>query len=241
MTILTWRKGYAVVLRPGKYFLACAMFGMLGSAFGTVLPKREQVVKKAADLLENWSVSYVYGGSRLGDPEHCNACNTCLELKKSGPKERLSDCPVCAKCSLDCSHYTFEVFKQAGLNSTYLTTALMNTLSSRELAERYSLIDIGTSLSRAMPGDLLVYDGHVVFLEKKYPDGRGDLIHSTSGRQLSGPGNGIQRERRADLAFFRGPILRILRHLDLAKEMREFYLQRTSGSANERKPSLTHE
>lgn len=227
--------------RLGKYFLAISVLLFSGLSYGVVLPKRDQVVKKAADLLDNWSVSYVYGGSKLGDPEHCEACNACLDRKKSGPKERFSDCPVCTKCSLDCSHYTFEVFKQAGLSSTYLTTALMNNLSPQELASRYQLLDIGTAMGRAMPGDLLVYDGHVVLLEKKYPDGRGDVIHSTSGKELRGPGNGIQRERRAQLENFRGPVLRILRHLDLAKEMRDFYLQRRSGSANERKPSFTQE
>jgi hypothetical protein len=227
--------------RVGKYFLAIAILLFSSMSYGVILPKRDQVVKKAADLLDNWSVSYVYGGSKLGDPEHCEACNKCLDLKKSGPKERFSDCPVCTKCSLDCSHYTFEVFKQAGLSSTYLTTALMNNLSPQELASRYQLLDIGTAMGRAMPGDLLVYDGHVVLLERKYPDGRGDVIHSTSGKELRGPGNGIQRERRAQLENFRGPVLRILRHLDLAKEMRDFYLQRRSGSAAERKPSFTQE
>lgn len=217
------------------------MVALCASAQAVVLPKRDQVVKKAGDLLDHWSVSYVYGGSKLGDPEHCQACNACLERMKSGPKERLTDCPVCNQCSLDCSHYTYEVFKQAGLNATYLSTALMNSLSPQELAGRYQLLDIGSSLTRAMPGDLLVYEGHVVLLEKKYPDGRGDLIHSTSGRELRGPGNGIQRERRADLANFRGPILRILRHLDLAKEMRDFYLQRRAGSVNAGKPIPTHE
>jgi hypothetical protein len=229
------------VPRLSKFFLAIIFFSLSNLAQAVVLPMRDQVVKKAADLLDNWSVSYVYGGSKLGDPEHCEACNKCLDRMKSGPKERLSDCPVCNKCSLDCSHYTYEVFKQSGLSSTYLTTALMNTLSPQELAARYKLLDIGSSVTRAMPGDLLVYDGHVVLLEKKYPDGHGDLIHSTSGRELRGPGNGIQRERRAELQNFRGPVQRILRHVDLAKEMRDYYLQRRTGSVNEGKPISSHE
>ncbi len=228
--------------RLGKYFLVISIFVFSQLASAVVLPKRDQVVKKAADLLDNWSVSYVYGGSKLGDPQHCDACNKCLDRMKSGPKERFSDCPVCTKCSLDCSHYTHEVFKQAGLNSTYLTTALMNNLSPQDLAGRYNFLDIGSSISRAMPGDLLVYDGHVVLLEKKYSDGQhGDVIHSTSGRELRGPGNGIQRERRARLQNFRGPILRVLRHLDLAKEMRDFYIQRRTGSLGAGKPLVTHE
>ena len=228
--------------RLGKYFLVILILVSSQTALAVVLPKRDQVVKKAGDLLDTWSVSYVYGGSKLGDPEHCDACNTCLDRMKSGPKERLTDCPVCNNCSLDCSHYTYEVFKQAGLSATYLTTSLMNNLSPQELAGRYNLLDIGNTISRAMPGDLLVYNGHVVLLEKKYPDGlHGDVIHSTSGRELRGPGNGIQRERRASLQNFRGPVLRVLRHLDLAKEMRDYYLERRTGSSSSGKPISKHE
>ncbi|MBC7661022.1 MAG: hypothetical protein H7249_15095 [Chitinophagaceae bacterium] len=220
--------------RVSKYFLAlCLSFVLLAeSALAIVLPKRDQVLKKANDLLEHWSISYVYGGATLGDPRNCEACNQCLDQKKSTPNTRLTDCPVCTSCSLDCSHYTYEVFKQAGLGATYLTTSLMNTLPASELAGRYNLLDIGPVLARAMPGDLLVYEGHVVLLEKKYTDGRGDVIHVTSGRELRGPGNGIQRERRAEISRFHGPVLRILRHLDLAKEMRDLVLQRRTGSAN---------
>lgn len=223
--------------RLGKIFLLLSLSVLIdASGYAVVLPKRDQVLKKAANLLDTWSISYVYGGHKLGDPKICQACNACLDLHKPGPKERLTDCPVCNDCSLDCSHYTFQVFKQAGLHATYLTTALMNRLPAQELAEEYMLLDIGTQLSRAMPGDLLVYDGHVVLLEKRGKDGRGDVIHVTSGRELRGPGHGIQRERHAMLASFRGPVLRILRHLDLAKEMRDFYLQQKSRTKALPKP-----
>lgn len=227
---------------PGKFFLLLGLSFLLEAlAYGVVLPKRDQVLKKAANLLETWTISYVYGGHKLGDPQVCQACNVCLDFHKSGPKERLRDCPVCNDCSLDCSHYTYEVFKQAGLQATYLTTALMNGLSAPELAKKYKLLDIGSNLTRAMPGDLLVYDGHVVLLEKKGKDGRGDLIHVTSGRELRGPGHGIQRERQAMLASFRGPVLRILRHLDLATEMRDYYLQRKSRTSSTLKPTSLSE
>lgn len=222
----------------GKFFLVLILgLSLSAESFAVVLPKRDQVLKKAQDLLDTWSISYVYGGHKLGDPKVCQACNACLDLHKSGPKERLTDCPVCNDCSLDCSHYTFEVFKQAGLHATYLTTALMNNLSAPQLAKKYNLLDIGPNLSRAMPGDLLVYNGHVVLLEKKGKDGRGDVIHVTSGKDLRGPGHGIQRERHAMLASFRGPVLRILRHLDLAKEMRDYYLQQKSRTSAILKPA----
>lgn len=222
----------------GKIFLVFILsFALGGEAFSVVLPKRDQVLKKAQGLLESWTISYVYGGNKLGDPKICQQCNACLDRHQSGPKERLRDCPICNDCSLDCSHYTFEVFKQAGLDATYLTTALMNDLPAPDLAKKYHLLDIGPSVDRAMPGDLLVYDGHVVLLEKKGKDGRGDVIHVTSGRDLRGPGNGIQRERQALLASFRGPVLRVLRHLDLAREMRDYYIQQKSKTNAILKPA----
>ncbi len=226
----------------GKFFLVIVSSLFLqGEVFGVVLPKRDQVLKKAQDLLDTWTISYVYGGNKLGDPKTCQACNTCLDFHKSGPKERLIDCPVCSECSLDCSHYTYEVFKQAGLHATYLTTALMNELSAEHLAKRYAMLDIGNKVDRAMPGDLLVYKGHVVFLEKKGKNGRGDVIHVTSGRELRGPGHGIQRERHAELASFRGPVLRVLRHLDLAKEMRDYYIQKKAKTSAILKPNSLSE
>jgi hypothetical protein len=222
----------------GKFFLLVLLSLLpMGQASAFVLPKRDQVLRKAQELLDTWTISYVYGGHRLGDPKTCSSCNACLDVHKSGPKERLIDCPVCRDCSLDCSHYTFEVFRQAGLHATYLTTALMNDLSAEELAKRYNLLDIGDRIERAMPGDLLVYQGHVVLLEKKGRDGRGDVIHVTSGRDLRGPGHGIQRERQAMLASFRGSVLRILRHLDLAHELRDFYIQQKLGTSARLKPT----
>ena len=68
----------------------------------------------------------------------------------------------------------------------------------------------------AIPGDLLVYKGHVVMLERRHGQGKGDIIHATGGRDIREPGQGIQRERWADLGRFRGPLLRILRHNALA-------------------------
>lgn len=226
-----------------KYFLVLLAFFASPNLQALPLPKQKQVLDRARDLLENWSISYVYGGNRLGEPEKCKACNSCLGNRTPDPKERLRLCPVCAQCSLDCSHYIYEVFKQAGLSAVYLTTATMNDLDPENLAREYHLIDIGTQVERTIPGDLLVYNGHVVMLEKKLANGLGDVIHVTSGRDLRGPGLGIQRERHANLQGFRGPLLRILRHLDLAKELRDSYLSRKNSApvSAANVPSSPHE
>ena len=214
-------------MQSGNLFLILSLFWSSSSLFAVTLPRRDQVLDVARHMLENWNISYVMGGNRIGDAGQCEQCNSCLHAKQPDKSERLKACPSCNQCSLDCSHFTYEVFKQAGLTSRYLTTSMMNELDGRVLMKDFQLVDIGRRVERAIPGDLLVFEGHVVMLERKYPDQTGDVIHVTSGRDLRGPGLGIQRERRASLAQFRGPLLRILRHLDLVQELRQVYLEKT--------------
>ncbi|MCX6130452.1 MAG: hypothetical protein NTX25_15495 [Proteobacteria bacterium] len=207
----------------------CFMIGFWGlpqSADAISLPVRQQVLAQARALLDNWSISYVLGGNRLGDLAACESCNQCLGRKHPEASQRLKLCPNCGSCSLDCSHFTYEVFKLAGMPSSYLTTSLMKDLDADRLMRSYHLIDVGQTSRRALPGDLLVFDGHVVMLEKKHADGTGDLIHVTSGRDLRGPGLGIQRERHVVMDSFRGPLLRVLRHVDLVRELRDFSMER---------------
>lgn len=183
------------------------------------------VLAVAANLLDTVAVSYVYGGNALGGEEACKLCNSCLVAKAPSPAQRLRQCPVCRQCSLDCSHFTAAVFSVAGHSYPYLDTGSMRALSATALASQYQLLDLGSDPERAQPGDLLIYDGHVVILERRHADqpglpaGRGDIIHSTSGRAVRRPGEGIQRERFVSLGDFRGPLRRILRHRALAASM----------------------
>lgn len=185
-------------------------------------PLASRILAVADHLLEEAQVSYVYGGSKLGDGAACQQCNTCLEKKNPRPSLRLRVCPPCADCSLDCSHFTELVFNKAGAPYPYLPTASMLELSSEALRQRYQLLDLGSNAYGAGPGDLLVYDGHVVILERLHPalqkgDGlRGDVIHATGGRDIKLPGQGIQRERFVEIAHLRGPLRRVLRHEALA-------------------------
>ncbi len=195
--------------------LYCGIF-FLGHA--EAKSSKEALIEVAGDLLDEGAVSYVFGGSEKGDPQTCRDCNDCLGEKKPSPKERLVKCPVCQKCSLDCSHFTALVFRLAGLPYPYLDTKLMLDLSASALLKRYHLVDLGDNPSRAEAGDLLVYDGHVVMLERRHRDlgltgcCQGDIVHATGGKDLKGPGAGIQRERFINISNFRGMLRRILRH-----------------------------
>ncbi|TWW12117.1 hypothetical protein E3A20_03870 [Planctomyces bekefii] len=173
-------------------------------------------------LLDEAKVSYVYGGYQIGDGDACLKCNQCLEVAKPEAKERLRLCPVCSSCSLDCSHFTHLVFQEAGLPYPYIDTKTMLKLSADALLRRYRLVDKGADPLRARPGDLLVFDGHVVLVQRlafgaaqEEERGRGDVIHATGGRDVKGPGEGIQRERFVTFARFRGPLRKILRHVEL--------------------------
>lgn len=184
--------------------------------FSALAKTPDKLVSTADQLLELAQISYVYGGSALGDGETCALCKTCLEEKSPDSKKRLTLCPVCRECSLDCSHFTELVYRLSGLPYPYLDTKLMIGLSAERLLSNYGLQDLGTRLDLVQPGDLLVYPGHVVMLERMIGLSkgvyRGDVIHATGGKDIKLPGQGIQRERYAELRYFRGTLQRILRH-----------------------------
>lgn len=201
--------------------LAC-LVGLTAALLGIGPAPAAGVLEVASRLLDEAEISYVYGGYQVGDSDACKTCNTCLTEHQPKPARRLNVCPACRSCSLDCSHFTELVFREAGMPYPYLDTALMLRLSAAKLKANYGLIDLDLDLARAAPGDLLVYDGHVVLLEKRRAPVkgqaafRGDIMHATGGKDIRRPGEGIQRERFIDLANFRGPLRRILRPRGLA-------------------------
>lgn len=182
------------------------------------LPVRQKVVKTAEQWLENYVISYAWGGSQLGESQTCEQCNQCIAQHQPAPKQQLKTCPVCKSCSLDCSHFISLVYRDVGLRAPYLTTNMMRTLDPKDLESRHSWHALGRRPERALPGDLLVYDGHVVMVVAVQTPGRGDIIHVTSGRDVRGPGQGIQRERGVFFEGFRGPVVRVLRHQALHEE-----------------------
>lgn len=213
----------------------CLVFlGFLSrKSFAAVRPAtrlQSTLVQAGDEMLENLEVSYVYGGAKVGSLQQCDACNQCLESKRPSPRERFVKCPACNGCSLDCSHFTQLVYARAGLDYPYLTTSQMSDLSPQTLERKYNMLVVGTDIRRAEPGDLLVYPGHVVMLESASTKGFGDVIHATGGKDIKEPGQGIQRERQAQLGQFRGPLKRILRHRNLESERVASY--RASGSGD---------
>lgn len=118
---------------------------------------------------------------------------------------------------LDCSHFIQKVFSEAGLEFPYINTALMLSLPPAKLRSRYRLVTLGRDMALIRPGDFLVYKGHVVLVEAVKGLGVGDILHATGGRDIKGPGQGVQRERAVKFEYFRGMLLLILRHEKLSR------------------------
>lgn len=178
---------------------------------------QQKLVDTAYRFLNTFPIAYAYGGRHIGAKEDCDKCVQCLDDKTIVPsKQELIVCPICERCSIDCSHFVQLVFKSSGIYYPYLSTQMMIELNDYKLYETYGFINLKTNLILAKPGDLLVYKGHVVILTQLRKDQRGDIIHATRGHQISGiKGEGIQLERNVNLAYFRGRLFKILRHKSL--------------------------
>lgn len=196
-----------------KALILLIIFGSARTIAGDLDALQAKVRSAGEDMLDNLEVSYVYGGSKVGDEKTCAQCNSCLEDKRPAPKLRLKLCPTCLHCSLDCSHFVQLVFSRAGLGFPYLTSSQMLRLSSPDLVKTYGLMPVALRVESIIAGDLLVYDGHVVIVEKIREAGVADIIHATGGKDIREPGQGIQRERFVRVAHFRGELLRVLRHV----------------------------
>lgn len=185
-------------------------------------PRVDRILQEAQQILERGDISYTYGGKQVGQSGECRDCQNCLAKKAPQPGRRAQVCPACARCSLDCTHFIQEVFSRSGISMAYLTTATMLESSRETLLHRFDFQTIEPQVSRLRPGDILVYRGHAALLEKVHPSGLIDVIHATSGRDLKGPGLGIQRQRQVDPSHLRGPLQRVLRHKDLINVKKPF-------------------
>ncbi len=208
------QKHQSLILGLAAVLLVCVHRPNVADARPTRQELPLAIVRAAEELLEKSFISYAYGGATFGGEDDCNACNRCLGESPAKAKEQLSHCPVCQLCSIDCSHFVTSVFERAGAPLAFLPTATMVNLSADDLKTRFGLITQPYNMSDVEPGDLVVFSGHVVIVAKYFGRGRADVIHATSGKDLKGPGLGIQRDRFIELDHFRGPVRRILRHIE---------------------------
>ena len=112
------------------------------------------------------------------------------------------------------------MFKNAGLQTNYLTTAAMRSFSKKRLLNDFNWVDLGAKASRAMPGDLAVYPGHVVMIMKVDANNNSaDIIHVTSGRDIKKPVKPY-RLSMVSISKISEALQRLLRHKDIYAEYR---------------------
>lgn len=182
------------------------------------MPLRDQILELAEKFGQRTDVPYVWGGDAIGDPSTCEACRACVETKKKTKlKNRLKVCAPCRQCGIDCSHFASRFFREAGLELPFASTETLRRMSKAELREKMGLVDIGSNLADARPGDLILHRRHLTILLRLTSPSRGDVLHSSRSNKKGRMG-GIEIARDKNLLRFRGKIVRILRRAELLEE-----------------------
>ena len=194
---------------------------------------QDRLIRVADSYAKLKYVPYIWGGGQVGSRKNCMACRKCVRSKKIGLKNRLTACQPCQRCGIDCSHFVNMVYREAGLPYNYASTWELTHQTSEGLLDIYDLVDLGTDLLQARPGDLLVYEKHIVMLVQTNGAGYGDFVHATRFRggdkmQLGG----FRWDKNRNLKKLRGKLIRVLRHKDFFDSWAEIerYRQAFQGS-----------
>ncbi len=168
-------------------------------------------------------VPYVWGGGTFENVKRsaCDKCKACIRTKKIPIKEQYLKCSSCRKCGIDCSHLVVSLYNKTGLSVPYGSTGEFNRFSESILNKYYSLIDVGTDVSRATTGDLILYDSHIVLLVENHGDGKGDILHAQDLSSIGEIG-GIMFQRKRKITRISGqPIRKILRHKRMSMTLKK--------------------
>ncbi|MEN9834765.1 MAG: hypothetical protein RL011_958 [Pseudomonadota bacterium] len=175
---------------------------------------RLTLLRTAERMGELSYVPYVWGGSAIGNRQQCEECRACREQTSHLPSARsAAACEACEQCGIDCSHFVHRLMSDAGLSYPYMATEKLRHMTQRALRS-LNLVDIGRDLRKALPGDLLLQNSHVVLLLAKTGAGRGDVIHVNRSFK-HGEVGGIEVLRDTELSRVSGRVVRILRHTAL--------------------------
>lgn len=173
----------------------------------------------ASALSRRDEIAYVWGGRATSSPVVCSACQRCVEKRKVHPHQRLSKCPACEQCGVDCSGFVSRVMGAAGLGSKRITSRSLikaatpgpkrgNLKGAKKVDPVF--IPVGRNLALAQPGDLVVLSDHVVIFLNRHPNKKLDYVHAS--RYVPGrPAGGIEVVSAGDLPRGQVPVT-ILRH-----------------------------
>lgn len=167
-------------------------------------------------------VPYIWGGGRVGNRQTCLECRRCVRKLRTPIEKRLFSCQACRSCGIDCSHFVHMLYREAGVEYPYASAWELARQSSRGLLKYYAMVDLGQDLTKAEPGDLLVFKKHVAMLSRVISATNGDFVHATRfhrGRLRLG---GVRWEQDRNIKRFRGRLVRILRHKSFFPEEDDF-------------------
>ena len=163
-------------------------------------------------------VPYVFGGQHVGEPRVCVACSACVNAKHlpaDSTLARLTQCPACQSCGVDCSNFVNQIYERAGIKYPFGDTSSLLRASDAHLTLKYGFLDMGREVRDAKPGDLVLFRDHVVMLlSMNEYEKTVDYIHASRGSKRT-PAGGIELRRGFDLNRFQRQVVRILRHRDL--------------------------
>lgn len=200
-----------------------APFSKIHVGFANLGPKApkaplDRLLETADRFVNKTAVPYVFGGSQIGSSKACQDCSACIRARRlpaNSSSDRFEQCTACQSCGLDCSNFVKHLFTEAGLTVKFATTATLNRASDLVLEENFRFINIGSDLSDARPGDLVLKKGHVIMLtDIQTALGTVDFIHASRGSKRT-PVGGIELRRGFNLRTIQRETVRILRHKDL--------------------------
>ncbi len=180
-----------------------------------------RLVRIAKSYAEKKFVPYVWGGGRVGPRKSCYRCSQCIKKYRVDVRDRLSACDECRRCGIDCSHFVNRVYRESGLSYPYATTFELSRLNSKRVLEYYDLFNVGTDISHAQPGDLVLYKRHIIMIVEIHSDLTIDFVHVTRFGDRYKHG-GIRYEKRKNVESMRGGLVKILRHRDLIEKDQMF-------------------
>lgn len=181
-------------------------------------PAMERLMAVVSYMQTKSYVPYVFGGNTIGSAKTCRACSECIKthrLPANSTLARLDQCPACRSCGVDCSNFVNLVFDEADMGYQFADTRTLRGVKDISLESQFGFVNVGSDLSVARPGDVLLQSNHVMLLlAVDTVNHTIDYIHSSRGSRRT-PVGGIERVRSADMFKIGRHVEKILRHREL--------------------------
>lgn len=197
-------------------------FSLIGAK--TLPPAEERLMAAVRHFTDLSYVPYVFGGKSIGSPKTCQACAACVTKNQIGPgskQARMTKCPACRACGIDCSSLVSKIFAKARIPYRFAATNELNTASYDELLSAYDLVAFEPGSESLEPGDLILEKSHIMLVvgvnraAQTY-----DAVHA-SRSDVAVSAGGIKQLKGVAMREVIVKATRILRHRDLIDQSAE--------------------